>query len=61
MTKIRVEYEELWQPWEIGDEARERTGEYEIPTELVERFRAAKEEMEIVWQELRTIIDKADA
>lgn len=51
-----VHYEELWVPWYIGDPpyASARMESWpKIPDDLIERFKATKAEMEIIWEELR--------
>ena len=54
MTKVK--FEELWEPWYIDElphpQARMDTWK-NIPEELIERFRFAKNEMEEVWNLLR--------
>jgi hypothetical protein len=59
-----VEHEELWVPWEIASEhptyidhdgtvkPRWSYEAADLPDELVERFLAAKAEIEALWQEI---------
>lgn len=55
---IEIKREELWEPWYVGERPypNARMEKYDIPEELVERFQAAKAEMEGVWYELRQIM-----
>ena len=50
-----VQFEELWEPWYVGERPYEsaRMDIWNIPPDLVARFNAAKHEMEEVWQLLR--------
>lgn len=57
--KYLVTYEELWEPWEITPASGEEHWRHrivELPEELFERWRKAKEEMESVWLELDPIL-----
>ena len=61
MTRLRVRHEELWEPWELGDDAPEwERDEYDIPDELVARFQIAKAQMTAVWEEFRVLIREQD-
>lgn len=59
MTLVGVGYEELWEPWEIGEnvDPRHLGRKLEIPDDLLERFVKAKAEMETVWQELSKYVE----
>ena len=58
MTQTRtvlVKEEELYEPWHIDDEEARGASwpvVMELPDTLIERFNAAKTEMESVWNEL---------
>lgn len=59
MSVVRVKFVELYEPWEFGgDEAGPFPTEADIPDELIQRFSAAKAEMEAVWEALRPFVEK---
>lgn len=61
MKDAQVRFEELWEPWHLGEDARPTYSHViDIPDGLVERFQKAKAEMEEVWEELRKLLEQAE-
>lgn len=52
--RYRVEFVELYQPWEISPRINRGLYVVDLPPDLVERFEKAKAEMDEVWSLLRT-------
>lgn len=54
MSLVGVEYEELWEPWKIGEDVDPSYlgHQVEIPQDIIDRFEKAKAEMESVWEAL---------
>lgn len=52
---IEVKFEELWEPWYIDERPHKyaQMETWDIPPDLVVRFKAARLEMEEVWELLR--------
>ncbi len=64
MSKVWVDYEELWVPWEVEPNRPTYTDgtfkggwdHVELPDELIARFLNAKKEMEDIWSDIREIM-----
>lgn len=58
MSLYSVNFEELWEPWEIvpGADLFGPSWRGELPDDLVERFHKAKKELDTVWEELHRMM-----